>query len=594
MPKMVFIALLGGGIFVKISVLVYLFFRGAHLLLPSNTSNPSIQSLIFKKGLFTMSDQQLVDAFNALPRKEKSPAGAGPNNWHFDVRYISLTPPSHILTLVQPKSGFFHTERLPVGGDALEYFPETPIEAAHEVAKAVLRAFVDTLGLKTHLGDKAPAAFGPWALSTQDKDFAAAVSAEFKRIGVTARELLTVRIAADMTNKAAQRAFDGFFRQLKTTTGFGEVESLLLTTPDSIKFYPERRKKAHALVPHAGVEVDDMDVLQYAQEMSAVVPPRSQNFMDISHLSDNLPKMIVGIRNRVLTQPEAVIRRKADEGDAEAAFDYGLRLYVGLGCATNRALSRHYLVKAILSPTGSDECKAAAHGVLISWNVKQGEDSLRSRYLFAGAYHANEAAILCRKIAPSKDVQSSPAVLHFMFNVFERFSAQVPQLHLSCKDGVQALEERKAQLAEEDAEMDRKRTEKPNRYQCANKGCGVGANTGKMLSQCAGKCDSDRKPSYCSKACQKEDWPHHKPFCKPGAQSSLAGAGVASSSRYSIENFSVPSGSQTRYSRPGAYQMAWPGGRDKDPVTVSSSTMTPDFMKEVKTEIEQLMASRKY
>lgn len=160
------------------------------------------------------------------------------------------------------------------------------------------------------------------------------------------------------------------------------------------------------------------------------------------------------------------------------------RLYVGLGCATNRALSRHYLVKAILSPTGSDECKAAAHGVLISWNVKQGEDSLRSRYLFAGAYHANEAAILCRKIAPSKDVQSSPAVLHFMFNVFERFSAQVPQLHLSCKDGVQALEERKAQLAEEDAEMDRKRTEKPNRYQCANKGCGVGANTGKMLSQC--------------------------------------------------------------------------------------------------------------
>jgi L-asparaginase/Glu-tRNA(Gln) amidotransferase subunit D len=40
--------------------------------------------------------------------------------------------------------------------------------------------------------------------------------------------------------------------------------------------------------------------------------------------------------------------------------------------------------------------------------------------------------------------------------------------------------------------------------------------------------------------------------------------------------------------------MAWPGGRGKDPVTVSSSTMTPDFMKEVKAEIEQLVASRKY
>ncbi|KAF8898207.1 hypothetical protein CPB84DRAFT_1780580 [Gymnopilus junonius] len=37
----------------------------------------------------------------------------------------------------------------------------------------------------------------------------------------------------------------------------------------------------------------------------------------------------------------------------------------------------------------------------------------------------------------------------------------------------------------------------------------------------AGKCDLDKKPSYCSKKCQKADWKNHKPFCNPRASCSV-------------------------------------------------------------------------
>jgi hypothetical protein len=37
----------------------------------------------------------------------------------------------------------------------------------------------------------------------------------------------------------------------------------------------------------------------------------------------------------------------------------------------------------------------------------------------------------------------------------------------------------------------------------------------------AGRCDKDKKPSYCGKECQKADWLNHKAFCKPGMPCSV-------------------------------------------------------------------------
>jgi hypothetical protein len=77
-------------------------------------------------------------------------------------------------------------------------------------------------------------------------------------------------------------------------------------------------------------------------------------------------------------------------------------------------------------------------------------------------------------------------------------------------------------MEKEQGKAEVKRAKKANRYRCANVGCSVQANTGRMLAQCvyksglltaferftdmvhfrfagSGKCDPDKKPSYCSK-----------------------------------------------------------------------------------------------
>ena len=72
-------------------------------------------------------------------------------------------------------------------------------------------------------------------------------------------------------------------------------------------------------------------------------------------------------------------------------------------------------------------------------------------------------------------------------------------------------------------------------FACAAEGCDVRREQKSALRSCAGKCPPDLKPSYCSKECQKkvrivalcsssatsltsfdQDWPRHKPICKPG------------------------------------------------------------------------------
>ena len=71
-----------------------------------------------------------------------------------------------------------------------------------------------------------------------------------------------------------------------------------------------------------------------------------------------------------------------------------------------------------------------------------------------------------------------------MNTFFEPLSLKNPELYLFFKDGVAAMNERKKQVESGRKKMQQKRMKTPNRYRCAAVGCGVEADSGKMLSKC--------------------------------------------------------------------------------------------------------------
>ena len=176
----------------------------------------------------------LRNLFNALPHKETAPSGRVLNEWHFDLRYIQLEPtPSHIVALIQPQSQFIHIERLPISlptnQSGIEYFPESGKEAAPEVAKALLHAFVNKLG--QFAIPNAPPAFVPWKLTTADKDLASAVSDELKRIGVRPLELCNIGLSKPQTNSITQEAFIRLFASVRMAAGYTGIAAAAIKTP---------------------------------------------------------------------------------------------------------------------------------------------------------------------------------------------------------------------------------------------------------------------------------------------------------------------------------------------------------------------------
>ncbi|KAJ7735605.1 hypothetical protein DFH07DRAFT_110325 [Mycena maculata] len=203
-----------------------------------------------------------------------------------------------------------------------------------------------------------------------------------------------------------------------------------------------------------------------------------------------------------------------------------------------------------------------AHAMLIIWHVQhfrgQGASAIVARYLFAGAYHTNESARIIRPILP-KGSAAAPEVL-ITIPMLENFSKTTLELNYLCKDAFRAYEDRQEQMRTEQEKMEIKRMDRPLRYRCANLVCGIGADTGRVLQRCNGACDDDKKPSYCGKAC-------HKPFCKAGAPCSVI----------DTEFTTIPAG---RAAPSGSIQLPMGG------ITFSSSTMSPEFMKEIKEHMD--------
>ncbi|KAL0945246.1 hypothetical protein HGRIS_000757 [Hohenbuehelia grisea] len=223
-----------------------------------------------------------------------------------------------------------------------------------------------------------------------------------------------------------------------------------------------------------------------------------------------------------------------------------------------------------MSPVASDGIKATAHALLMRWFLEIGDET-RPRYFFSAVHHANAAARLGRGI--SARGFAAPDILSSGNYVIKKFADRdIPEVNLFYKDLWEVLDEATARFEKDKQKATVKRLKHPNKYRCANPGCGIQGDTGKMLRQCSGKCDRDKKPSYCTPECQRADWKNHKPFCAPGQPCSVIDDGSA------LEALASGAGAPTA---DGAIQIPVPGP-DGRMTMLSSSTMDPEMLREIR------------
>ncbi|KAK0193676.1 hypothetical protein F5146DRAFT_1134465 [Armillaria mellea] len=229
--------------------------------------------------------KQDVARFNALPRLSRAPSGQVANEWHFDIRFIHLDPPSHLLFIMQPESTFIHTEML--GSKPMMFFPEAEKDAAPEVVRGLIRAFL------TSFGDIGMTPLAPWKLTIEDANLATAVGAEFKRLGVR-KELY-------------------FFNGLMSHMNFSEI----------------------ATVAVASTHREDGDDISSLETALACVTIRKNcipiNFSKpVDHTwGARIMQEIDDVLAMVKSKPEHVIKAEGDGGNSEAAWIMDLGLEMG-------------------------------------------------------------------------------------------------------------------------------------------------------------------------------------------------------------------------------------------------------------------------
>ncbi|KAF7985509.1 hypothetical protein HWV62_3721 [Athelia sp. TMB] len=490
-----------------------------------------------------------VKKFNRLPRNEMAPSGKVSNTWHFDVRYISLAPPSHVLFLVQLDSEYVHMEQLPLkigpsSPSSFDYFPESAEDAAPEVVKALLHSFLTSFGLGK-FQNPPPPAYAPWKLTTDDKALAAAVGEELRFIGIKP-ELCTIGITRQ-NNKQVDRAFGGLFKQMLKSMSVTGVVAEALVAPESIGFANNARSRYWPPIKEDEEEMDR--VLQYVQKLQSATFTNQE----VSKLTARSMQHFQACMQELPRRSADSVRAAADAGDIDSAIQYALRIQFGIDVVKrDRQLSRSYLVKVITSPLATAKSKSIAHALLLEWYIyTEGDGSIRARYLHAAAYHADQSAALTQPLGGS-----APAVLYFGREVLDPMSHKVPELLLQYKSLWAALKFREAEMAADNAKGQERRRKQPSRYRCANVGCQIMADTGKMF---------------------KQYWKNHKPFCKPNMPSSVIDDG-------SVDDFL---GGSTEAGTMGI-PITKPDGSK---MVFSSSTMDAEMLKEFKVHIENLEIS---
>jgi len=280
--------------------------------------------------MLVQDDQARVKAFNSLPCNRLSPSGSVPNTWHFDLRYISIDPPSHMLFFYQPVSSFIHSETLPLGKEyhqaGIAFFPETGEEAAPEVARALMHGFLDGFGNGRFEKDPPPP-FAPFKLMTDDPTLARAVGMEFRRSGVTHKGLWDIQITPASKVKDAHESFEQIYAHIKSSIGLKDLAFHAYETPGGIVFLKSSE--------YAKFEVEEEN---FARAVAYVNQLRNAKLPGEVFDGNAMMKEADKLIQHFEAKPLDIVRREADTGNGMSAIDYALR-YVS---------NTRFVVKAIM------------------------------------------------------------------------------------------------------------------------------------------------------------------------------------------------------------------------------------------------------
>lgn len=454
------------------------------------------------------STKQLVEEFNTLFHGEilrQLPlAGSGRsrnvlNEWHFDIRYNSLPVlVGHSLVLSQRDSDIIYIQRVPFetqdpdnthyeGESGTLFFPESGLEAAAGTVRCLMNAFIKF----PSNNDFRPRKFAPSKLTTTDEDLAAAVAAEFKRVGAYSG---LHSILCKPSSRKVNDMYNLQFARMKGPYGFTDYQNSLFQPPLPMTFRDLRitdhlkdheDKPPNALSPSERARF--LECRRFVEEwVMAETSPESVTM----HTLDG---QVVQARSIMEERPTPDIKAEADRACVVASLDYGIRARTGFGCTRSRADAYNYLIRVTLSPLADDYRKATAHSALVHWHTNAQEGRMDRRYVLAACHHANAAAQFFRQMAVHEPKQeekqeklpASHRVLRFMQTVFPDYVKEYPEMMVLGKDARLAQDLRDEQLVRAGRSLlPQRRFELPPRYVCSAVGCNVKVESVKLLRQC--------------------------------------------------------------------------------------------------------------
>ncbi|KAI0703946.1 hypothetical protein C8Q76DRAFT_753031 [Earliella scabrosa] len=132
---------------------------------------------------------------------------------------------------------------------------------------------------------------------------------------------------------------------------------------------------------------------------------------------------------------------------------------------------------------------------------------MHQQAFFLALHHANEAARLNH--VPITVIEVGSSFRSDMHSEWTRLIVDNPTYNPI----VQALDDYETFDKQRYEHHREKVASNTQAYVCAAEGCGLRGLKKRAMKACSGPCSVDIKPHYCSKECQRKDWPRHKMFC---------------------------------------------------------------------------------